>query len=132
MNFKEWLLLNEIPHTFFPTAHTVLLPDVKNDATKVVFDLIDMRTELYLKGEAYKRANLEGFNAKFPFSNDYLVCYGPKYDSRTFKTRIGQPDEGLMPLSGDWYKYAQFMKGNVLTYWAYKGVYQPVSMAVTA
>lgn len=132
MNFREWLLLNEIPHAIFPRAFTVFLPDDRNEAMRVSFDLIDVRTELYLKGDAYKAANLVGFNAKFPFSNDHLVCYGPKFDSRLFKTRIGQPDENLTTLSGDWYKYAQFMQGNTLAYWAYKGIYRPTSMAVTA
>lgn len=134
MNFREWLQLDEIPHAFFQTAYTQFLPDERNEARRITFNLIDVRTELLCKGnpEAYKQANKIGFNAKFPFSNDYLVCYGPQFDSKVYKTRIGKPDENLTMLSPDWYKYAQFMMGNTLVYWAVQGVYQPTDMAVTA
>lgn len=132
MRFKEWLRLDEIPHAFFPMPVTVMLPNEKREPMRVTFDLVDMRLELYVKGEPFKTANLQGFNAKFPFANSHLVCYGTNFDSRLFKTHIGEADERLTMLSPDWYRYAQFVQGNTLVYWAMKGIYEPTNMAVTA
>jgi hypothetical protein len=128
MHFREWLTLSEIPHPWFNGPKvTHYLPDQKREAKAFTFDSIDMHLELYMPLDDYRKYILGGFNAKFPFENEFVV-----FDAKNSRSIIGPAKRDLPTLGGHWYSYARFLDGNTTAYWALKGIFEPTMSAATA